>query len=119
MHFALSQRDDTEYWRHWTNQPVAPELINQMYTPYVNGFTKAVFDVHRHYHHSSDAGIHCIGTGMHWGPTDKASFAYNYVDPNDFKPFADRLTGRRDSWRKAVKSCRTPYMFLKENFYNE
>ena len=63
--------------------------------------------------------IHCIGTGMHWWPTDKASLIYNFADPEDFKPFVNRLTDRRDDWKKAVKSCRTPYMFLKENFYNE
>ena len=94
MHFALSQRDDTEYWRHWTNQPVAPELINQTFAPYTDGYSKAVFDVHRRNHFSYNGGIHCIGTGMHWSPTDRPSFAYNFIDvsSNNFKPFADRLT---------------------------
>jgi hypothetical protein len=100
---------------------VAPELINQLATPYINGFTKAVFDVHRQYCHSHLAGLHCIATGMEWFPTDIPSLKYNYVNIDDarFNISSSVLTQRRDEWKKAVKSCRTPYMFLKENFYNE
>ena len=120
MHYALSQRDDSEYWRYWTNKTVAPELINQLASPYIHGFTKAVFDVHRKYQHSHLAGLHCIATGMEWFPTDIPSLKYNYVNIDDarFDISSSVLTQRRNEWKKAVKSCRTPYMFLKENFYN-
>ena len=56
---------------------------------------------------------------MHLWPTDKASLAYNYVDIDQFESWATRLTERRDNWKKVVKSSRTPYKFLKENFYND
>ena len=119
LHFALSQRDDTEYWRHWMNKTVAPELINQYYTPAVNGFTKAVVDVHRINHYRGTGGLHCIGTGMHWWPTDRPSLTYNYIDFDQLESCTTRLTERKDVWKKSVKACRTPYMFLKENFYND
>ena len=124
MHFALSQRDDTEYWRHWTNKTVAPELINQTFTPYGAGFSKAVFDVHRKSHFSLTDGIHCIATGMHWWPTDKPNIIYDQCHGDiDFKAsFEDcvrSLVSRKHKWRESVKACSTPYMFLKENFYND
>ena len=123
MHFALSQRDDTEYWRHWTNKTVAPELINQTFTPYIDGFTKAVFDVYRRNHHSLTGGIHCIGTGMHWWPTDKPNMIYNYCRGDidwkaSFGNAVRNLVSRKHGWREAVQDCPTPYQFLKENFYD-
>jgi hypothetical protein len=113
MHYILSQRDDTEYWKHWTNKTMATKFDNMM--SYVD-------NVQRNYHHSSEGGLHCIGTGMHWWPTDKAALLYHRLDTDfekEFEFYAKRLTERRDMWRYKVEDCPTTYQFLKENFYNE
>ena len=113
MHYILSQRDDTEYWKHWTNKTIATKFDNMML--YVE-------NVQRNYHHSSEGGLHCIGTGMHWWPTDKAALLYNIFDTDfekELQHYIKRLTERRDVWRYKVEDCPTPYQFLKENFYNE
>jgi hypothetical protein len=81
-----------------------------------------VGDVYRNYHHASEGGMHCIGTGMHWWPTDKSALLYNIFDTDfetELQIYVKRLTKRRDMWREVVKDCPTPYQFLKENFYNE
>ena len=123
MHFSLSQRDDTEYWRHWTNKTVAPDLVNQTFAPYTNGYSKCVSDVHRQNHHEFLGGIHCIGTGMHWWPTDKPCIIWSegYGDIDFKASFGDavrNLVNRKLKWREAVHECPTPYEFLKENYYD-
>ena len=123
MHFALSQRDDTEYWRHWTNKTVAPDLVNQTFAPYTNGYSKCVSDVHRQNHHELLGGMHCIGTGMHWWPTDKPCIIWSegYGDIDFKASFGDavrNLVNRKLKWREAVHECPTPYEFLKENYYD-
>ena len=80
-------------------------------------------DRHRRNQHSLSGGIHCIGTGMHWWPTDKPSWAYHkaYSDIDFDATFGDcvrNLISRKHKWREAVQECPTPYEFLKENFYD-
>ena len=124
MHYALSHRDDTEYWRTITDRVVSPELITQMAGPYVTGFVCAVHNVCRINHHHIDGGIHCIGTGMNWWPTDKPSIIYGLCDGSydfeeNFKSSIEQLDNKTVLWNALVEDCPTHYQYLKENFYDK
>ena len=122
MHFALSHRDDTPYWKEITDRSVASDIVEQQHASFVNGFTTAVFDVHRRFNFQPIGGTHCIGAGMNWGPTDRPALIhgagnYHLDIEKQFRKCINRLDDRKESWRLAVKDCPTPYEFLKENFY--
>jgi len=69
MHFALSHRDDTEYWRDVMNRQYSDTLL-EMTPTFVDGYISAVFSKMRDYHFKNTGGLHCIAAGMHWFPTD-------------------------------------------------
>jgi len=70
IHFALSHRDDTEYWRDVMNRQYSKDLVEHI-PSWQTGFVKASFSKMRDYYFNSiEGGLHCIATGMHWFPTD-------------------------------------------------
>ena len=74
LHFALSHRDDTEYWRDVMNRQYSKNLV-ELIPSWHTGFVKAAFSKMRDYHFNSiEGGLHCIATGMHWFPTDFPNF---------------------------------------------
>jgi len=125
LHYALSHRDDSEYWREISTREFAPELMKQGIDsrPFTNQFITAVFDKVQEYHFRPDGGLHCIATGMNWFPTDIPSVVYGncnkdfYIKIKDeFEPFVKRLDERKNQWQQIVKDCPSHYQFLKENF---
>ena len=69
MHFALSHRDDTEYWRDVMNRQYSKDLVEHI-PSWLAGYVKAAYNKMQDYHFDSKGGLHCIATGMHWFPTD-------------------------------------------------
>jgi|TARA_B100001964_G_scaffold75532_2_gene85770 tryptophan halogenase len=120
MHFALSHRDDTEYWRDVMNKQYSDNLVN-MHPSFVHGYVSAVFGKMRDYRFNSDGGLHCIATGMNWFPTDfptMQSLNYNSREKcqlplgNDvaswemhWKSAIDNLNNRKQHWRDSVKDA--------------
>ena len=125
MHYALSHRQDTPYWRANFNKQWSEDMINLNLPSYAS-FASTVYD-RGFYHRWGDEGIkmviHCIATGMHWSPTDIPSLIKENIEPdinywkNRWKPVADRLDKRKEEWKKAVKDVPIMYDFLKENYY--
>ena len=74
MHYAMSNRDDTEYWKANTNKvwdKGLPDLVPVLQ----DGFSRAAADrdfVHRF----NDGGLHCIAFGMEWYPTEATNVKY-------------------------------------------
>ena len=69
LHFALSHRDDTEYWRDVMNRQYSKDLVEHI-PSWHTGCVVAAFNKMRDYYFSPIGGLHCIATGMHWFPTD-------------------------------------------------
>jgi len=123
MHYALSHRQDTPYWRNNFNKQWSEKVLNLVSDSYA-GFSRAIYNRGVDYHFGDpDAGIHCISAGMHWGPTDIPSLIKGNVQPdmddwkNKWKQIANRLDKRKNNWKKAVKGLPTMYDFLKKNYY--
>ena len=122
MHYALSHRQDTPYWRDNFNKQWSEDLINLVPDSYA-GFTRVVYQRGVDYRFPEDAGINCISAGMHWGPTDIPSLIKGNVIPDleihqaHWKAAADHLDKRKNNWKKAVKDLPIMYDFLKKNYY--
>ncbi len=127
LHYALSHRDDSEYWREISTREFAPALMKEGVEPRpsTNQFMTAVYDKMEMHEFRPTEGFHCIATGMNWFPTDMPAVVYsncnNNIDiKNEFESFVRRLGQKKNHWRQIVKDWPSHYQFLKENFnYHE
>jgi hypothetical protein len=124
IHYALSHRNDTEYWKNNFNKNWDEKLINLNPTTINGMFNKAY---HRSFNykfeHRFGEGTHCIAAGMNWAPTNLDTILYyNQKDKkfyeNLWQPFIDNLEERKTNWKKIVKNKQSLYEFLKNNIYN-
>ena len=117
QHYALSQRTDTEYWRHCTNKSFYEKMVNASATN-ENEFIEQVYRKTYEYTFLPAAGFHCIGAGMHWGPADKLIVITKggLQEKNLEKEFSTcikRLNERKNICEEMVKSKPTLYSVLK------
>jgi hypothetical protein len=122
LHYALSNRTDTEYWKDIQKREYPIEQFNLQEK---NDFQRAVIEKMEINHYSSSGGFHCIATGMDWYPTSKEriKYALSSLSDDDLKrhwlPFIKKLDVRRKKWKKLAVNCPTLYQYLKENIYND
>ena len=125
FHFALSHRDDSEYWREIANREFEPILIEQKAPSYICGFNAAVFERMRGFHFANPrAGIHCIAAGLNWAPTDMPSLIYDNCNSHfnvkkEFEFYINQLDKRKNQWKIDVSGYQSPYEYLKSNFNYE
>jgi tryptophan halogenase len=126
MHYALSQRSDTHYWRSATNKSYSDIFYNLGHDDlgrYGGGFMdlahNSVFDWEL-----VDKGIQSIAVGMNYFPINKQKVdAINYRDSIDvsqiLKPYWEAKEKNKKSWKKYAEDQPTLYEYLKENIYND
>jgi hypothetical protein len=66
LHYALSHRNDTEYWKNCFNKSWDETLIN-LKPIALTGFKQAVYDKTYNFKFNCYGGLHFIAAGMHWG----------------------------------------------------
>ena len=121
-HYALSHRDDTEYWKYVINKEWSSDLINRI-NPVTVGFVKSVIKRNFDYEHSVDGGFHTIAAGMNWAPTDlNTIIRKSYNNDLDywtryFKEVTNHLENKKKSWKVNVKNDFTLYDFLQKKYY--
>ena len=122
MHYAMSNRDDTEYWRANANK-VWDKNLPDLVPVLQDGFSRAAADrdfVHRF----NDGGLHCIAFGMEWYPTEATNVKYYQgLDDDEFKKqLINRviaLDNRKKEWDLIVQDKPSFYNYHKNRFYND
>jgi len=124
LHYALSHRGDTEYWKANLNKEWSKEATERLAT-LATGFVDAIKNRNFNYHHSEQGGLHCIAAGMEWAPTDLSTLMrgnknndINYWN-NRFKQATDNLEYKKKLWKNAVKDVPKMYDFLLKNYYDK
>lgn len=117
LHYALSHRNDTEYWKHCLNKTWDSHLINLENRDF-SGFKKAVHNRTYNFKYSSLSGLHCIAAGMHWAPTGKVSLIthgrYNEKTlEKEFEKCINNLNERKELCKQLVKSKPSLFSVLK------
>ena len=118
LHFALSHRDDTEYWRDVMNRQYSKDIVEQI-PSWHTGFVVAAFNKMRDYRFDSLSGIHCISTGLHWFPTDFPSLqSLNYNTDIDYwkaewKSLINNMNKRKEYWASVAQQAPKLPDFLK------
>jgi tryptophan halogenase len=118
LHYALSHRDDTEYWKNCLNKTWDNSLINLKHRSF-SGFKEAVYKRTYDFKYNSYTGLQAIAAGMHWAPTDKVSLIqYGNLKEKDFeKEFRQSiksLNKRKETCKKLIKEKPSLFSVLKK-----
>jgi len=123
MHYALSNRDDTQYWRDITEktfQPMVPALEPYIY----KGFQDLADRKINACRYEEKPGINYIATGLNYFPVDKNtidvwqnSIGVNYYELT--QPIFELWEEKRKQWQKEADASPTMYQWLKENRHND
>jgi rRNA maturation protein Rpf1 len=112
MHFQLSQRDDTPYWKKLTMEKEYPNdyfgLSNQVYRD--REFNSSVYA--------------CISVGLGYRPiTPGILQEFNFFKDsnliNQLNPYFVARDQKRKFWKEQIDKAPTHYEYLKKNIYNE
>ena len=123
LHYALSHREDTEYWKFIKNKNWCDSLI-ELTPEIIHGFQLAALDRDKNYCFETKGGLHCIAAGMHWGPTDLPSIFYENcnADIEKWKKDWDNsiflLNVKKTLYKEAIKTLPTLKNYLETNIHN-
>ena len=116
LHYILSHRNDTEYWKHIQEKSQLREE-NRI----ILKLADARFREHNF--HCMLGGIHAIATGMHYSPTELSEIMWLQLVnkktlKRDWAQCIENLNRRKDNWKYAAKKSDNTYDFLKSNIYD-
>jgi tryptophan halogenase len=124
LHYTLSNRRDTKYWRDISEKEYCNNLVNLIPTHNV-GF----FDLHSRKMFNKPridptAGITYISVGMHYFLKDRIDQAWEiHQDYDNVKRYVDILKENFDKkkkkWNKAAEKCLSLHEYLKQNIYSK
>jgi len=124
MHYSMSHRDDTEYWRNNLNKEWNNDILD-FKSDLKTGFTTAILQRTYDYYFPHNEGLHCIAAGMNYSPIDEdftdyynSHFSKSERVKNE-NIFIERMNKRSEQWQKIVKDKPSLYEFLKGYIYNE
>jgi hypothetical protein len=122
MHYSLSHRTDTKYWRDLQEKEFCKDLIEPKAFAY-NGFSRAVYDKYQNFKFNPFTGLHCIAMGMNWFPTDIDSMTSStFIDKDlyvqNWKGPLENLEQNKKYRDKIVKKAESFYDYLKNKFYS-
>ena len=121
-HYALSHRDETQYWKYMMNKEWSLDLTNRI-NPVTVGFVKNVIKRNFDYEHdNNDSGFHTIAAGMNWAPTDlntiiRKSYNNNLTHwTSYFNEVTKHLEDKKKMWKQSVKDDKKLYDYLQKFF---
>jgi flavin-dependent dehydrogenase len=124
LHYALSQRSETEYWRTNNDKKFYPDLIQKMNTN--SGFENFMYArMHKNEYNLDTGGISAIAAGMGFFPIDESSIK-RAMFTNAFVELLNLMEGTYDKWekeqrewREIIDSAPTLYEYLKAKYNDE
>lgn len=121
MHYALSVRTDTEYWRDNQQRDYDVEL-SSLVPPKTTGVKTNSIERSQKFQYDPNSGFHCIAAGMNYNPCDLSTLlAYNFMfdlSPEQF--FARQLEAVGsdiENWKETVKDYPSVKEYLEKNIY--
>lgn len=127
MHYALTRRQDTQYWRDCMDREYDLDPLNENLSM-IYGFRNFGIDrmIAREFHLAG--GFPCIASGMGYNAVDEIVLKTNTLftgpggDPltmEDCKKIADKLSRNPKRWAESVKNCLSHHDYLETHIYRE
>ena len=124
MHYAMSARDDTPYWRDIASKDWA--AIDPFPEGHGTNFWKSKFNqMWADGRWDLYEGMNCIATGMNfnpWGWTkERITTGIGTIRTNKdrYQATVDRIEAKVRNWELTAKKCKSTYDFIKDNWYSE
>ena len=123
LHYILSHRDDTEYWRHIQNKNWLVEN-NSLSSRGFSSFLKLVNARGVDHNFDQNEAIAAITAGMHYSPTELSEEIWNSLKNKDrlaseWAPDIAKLDERKNRWKLEAEKSENTYDFLKRYIYDE
>ena len=129
LHYAMSTRNDTPYWKANNNRVWEPSLRN-MKPKVMLGYLMAALQRSKYFEFPVDppeqkgnSGLHFIAAGCNWAPDDLPNSVYRTHKSIDeikeiLKPYIDRLEDQKELWSGEASKLPSYEEFLKQNYYD-
>jgi len=123
MHFALTQRNDTQYWRDIQEREYCKDLYTGKPTIYTGFMDACNKRFNQFYYEPTPGGLDCIAHGMHWFPTDWMSIKHAKCGIDTTFMHSGWERGKKQTFdvikrqMKVVKKMPTYYDFLANKIY--
>jgi len=117
MHYAMSHRTDTEYWKNNFNKEWSKEVVERIPT-LTNGMLSLINNRSFDYNFYN-WGHACIAAGMHWSPTDVATLLKlnnRTLESfeHDWEVVTSLLNKKKFKWNEEAKKAKSLYKVLNE-----
>jgi len=128
LHYALSTRNDTEYWKA-NNERVWEESLYTFKPKIMLGYLQAALQRNMQSEFPVDPmdrpgkyGLHYIAAGLNWCPMDLPNLInLTHKSKEEIRqrmePFIKKLTERKQQWNKEVENFPSYHDFIQENYY--
>jgi tryptophan halogenase len=117
-HYALSIRNDSEYWKDIQKRHYPMDKSYLKYDSHFQMNNHYNFD--RHLYPKYETGMGCIGVGMNFCPTDENILKHDdygndlEVLKNKWSDVIQQMEERKQNWKDKIKDCPTLYEHLKQ-----
>ena len=128
LHYALSIRTDSEYWKTITNKTFSKEMVNLQPTTAIGFFDlqsrKQFLGSNPRIGIDPNAGITYVSVGMNYPMFDSIDQAFNthgytlYDTKKHVDELVKRFNKRKEYWAEAAKSAPSLYEYLRDNVHN-
>lgn len=122
MHYALTQRQDTKYWKDCFNRTYDPDMLKDNLTITYGAKNFGLDRMLQKSLHPA-GGFPCIASGMGYNPvdriTEKLEFPRHKLSKEQIDSMISNLESNKKKWRDAVKYMPTMYDYLNNTIYKE
>jgi tryptophan halogenase len=123
MHYALSNRTSTKYWKDISMRSFNLPIKDENYLPpttFTDLATRKI-NINRY---EPNSGMNCIATGMNYFPVDKMTImGWEHVEGIDYYKTCqlsfENWEKMRKDWQDEADESPTMYQWLKENIHND
>jgi hypothetical protein len=117
LHYALSHRTDTEYWRDVGRRVYSPKIYdtNNFEDAFTRTFSSRLID-----YRFDNSGVNAVATGLNYFATERNALESHVNDEEFYKKIlkaSHRLNKKRDYWAELVKNEPELIDILKEKIY--
>ena len=128
LHYALSTRNDTPYWKA-NNEKVWEESLYTFKPKIMLGYLQAALQRNMASEFPVDPmdrpgkyGLHYIAAGLNWAPMDLPNLInLTHKSEQEIKermaPFIKKLDERKQQWNKDAEKFPSYHDFIQENYY--
>ena len=122
LHYALSERHDSPYWKDNLNRVYDKTVYNLLPTEN-HGFRDFMSDKTYGFRFNPENGISCVATGYDYFPLTDSTLRYKNIKRKfDYTKYTNNikiLDNRKKYWSDIVKKYPSLYNYLKKEVYNE